>query len=272
MRRDDPGLHRTVVTGPGELLGAVADLIERERFGAVVTRVAGDDLGVTAVVDFDGGVVAGGLPSDVVDSVLADAAALADREQPGTVAYGGMEFFIEPLVPRPRLVVFGAVHIAQALSDHASLLGYHVTVSDSRQVFTTRERFPAADELLVGWPDQVADRLVLDRRTSVVVLSHDARFEDPLWPIVLPTNVRYIGAMGSSRTATRRRERLLADGWDERAVDRIHGPIGLDIGADTPGEIAVAILGEMISQVRRPGRPLDLVGEQRPLARSDRTG
>lgn len=260
------------MTGPDELLAAVAGLVEKERFGASVTQLVGEHLGLTAVVDLEDGLVAGELPSGIAGAVLADVATLVDRERPATVSYGDIELFVDPVVPRPRLVVFGAVHIAQALTDHAALLGYHTTVSDSRQVFTTRERFPVADELLVGWPDQIVDRLVLDRRTSVVVLSHDARFEDPLWPIVLPTDVRYIGAMGSRRTAGRRRERLLAEGWGESTVDRIHGPIGLDIGSETPGEVAIAILAEMISGHRRPGEPLDLVGERVPLARSDRTG
>lgn len=255
-------------TASDAVLGAVSTLIDEERFGATVTAVAGHTLGLLAAVDVHEGVVAGALPNDHGDDILTDVATLVERETPATVAYGDLEVFVEPVVPRPRLVVFGAVHIAQALSDHAALLGYHVTISDSRPVFTTRDRFPAADELLVGWPDDVSDRLVLDRRTSVVVLSHDARFEDPLWPIVLPTDVRYIGAMGSRRTAARRRERLAEAGWDEATIDRIHGPIGLDIGSDTPGEVAVAIIAEMISELRQPGRPLELVGERRPLARA----
>jgi xanthine dehydrogenase accessory factor len=272
VRGDDPGAHRAVVSGPEDALAAAAGLIDEERFGATLTLVAGPRLGLTAVMDVERGLVAGALPDGVEASALRDATILVDRETSATVAYDGVEIFIDPLVPRPRLVVFGAVHIAQELSRHASFLGRHVTVSDSRRLFTTPERFPHADELLVGWPDQVADRLVLDRRTSVVVLSHDARFEDPLWPILLPTDVRYIGAMGSTRTASRRRERLVEAGWEDAIVDRIHGPIGLDIGSETPGEVAIAILAEMISRHRRPGEPLGLVGERLPLARRPPSG
>lgn len=266
MRRHDPGLRREMVSEAIDTFDAVERMIADERFGARLTVVAGEPLGGRAVMDADRGIVAGDLPAPIRADALADAATLLDRELPATLTYDGVDVFIEPLVPRPRLIIFGAVHIAQALSSHASLLGFHVTVSDARASFITPERFPAADDLAVGWPDQIVDRVALDRRASVVVLSHDARFEEPLWPLLLPTPVRYIGAMGSKRTAARRRERLLAQGFDEATVDRIHGPIGLDIGADTPGEVAVAILGQIISEHRRPHEKLDLVGERRPLA------
>lgn len=260
------------MSGVDDILEAVARLIEHERFGARVTVVSGPGLGASAIVDLDEGVVAGQLPAGSGSDILADVAELVDREVPATLGYGEVEVFIEPVVPRPRLVVFGAVHIAQALCGLARLMDFHVTVSDSRPAFLTRERFPEADELLVGWPDQVIDRLVLDRRTSVVVLSHDARFEDPLWPLLLPTPVRYIGAMGSRRTARRRRERLAESGFDEATIARIRGPIGLDIGAESPEEVAVAIFAEMIALHRRPDQPPVLKGERRPLARENEAG
>ena len=246
------------------VLTAVAGMIEAERFGARVTVVAGPGVGLSAAVDLERGLMAGSLP-EPADVIFSDASTLIEGETPATLGYGEVEVFIEPVVPRPRLVIFGAVHIAQALSAHAALLGHHVTISDARATFLTPERFPQADELLVGWPDEVADRLVLDRRTSVVVLSHDSRFEEPLWPILLPTPVRYIGAMGSRGTAARRREALAASGFTEAEIGRIHGPIGLDIGAESPGEVAIAILAEMIASLRRPSAPQALVGEMRPL-------
>ena len=253
------------------IVSALERLVAEERFGARLTVVSGEGLGKAAVLDLEDGLVAGELPPDA-EVALDDAAVLVDREMPATLAYGDTEVFIEPVVPRARLVIFGAVHIAQALTDHASLLGFHVTVVDARAAFVTEDRFPRADELLVGWPDDVVDRVTLDRRTSVVVLSHDARFEDPLWPLVLERPVRYIGAMGSKRTAARRREKLLAAGFDEATVDRIHGPIGLEIGADSPHEVAVAILAQMIAEHRRPHEPPELKGERRPLVPAHRLG
>lgn len=229
------------------VLDATQNLVDEDALGAVITVIAGVDVGAKAVVDSRGEVVAGAIPAGVADQVRGDAVNLMARELSTTLAYGDDEVFFEVIVPRPRLFVFGAVHIAQELVQHAALLGFHTVVADPRPAFVTPERFPDADELRVGWPDTVVDRSSFDASTFVVVLTHDRRFEDPLWPIVLPTEVRYIGAMGSAKTTAARRERLLSSGFGPSQVDRIHGPIGLDIGSRTAGEVAIAILGEMIS-------------------------
>jgi xanthine dehydrogenase accessory factor len=234
-----------VVTSP--VLEATRNLIEKDDFGVVVTVIAGPDAGAKAVLDSEGTLVAGSLPERVDGAARADAVELMAREMSTTLAYGEDELFFEVIAPRPRLFVFGAVHIAQELIQHAGLLGFHTVVADPRPAFVTDERFPGADERRIGWPDDVVGRDELDSRTFVVVLTHDRRFEDPLWPLVLPTDVRYIGAMGSSKTSAARRKRLLEAGFSEDQVDRIHGPVGLDIGSRAAGEVAIAILGEMIS-------------------------
>lgn len=247
------------------VVDATRNLIEEEAFGVVITVITGTDVGAKAVLDDVGKVIAGALPDRLDEACRADAVALMSRESSSTLAYEEDEAFFEVIAPRPRLFVFGAVHIAQELVQHAGLLGFHTVVADPRPAFVTRERFPEADELRVGWPDDVVDSAAFDARTFVVVLTHDRRFEDPLWPILLPTDVRYIGAMGSAKTTATRRQRLLDSGFGADRVDRIHGPIGLDIGSRTAGEVAIAILGEMISvrylHHREPelrGRPVRL--------------
>ncbi len=255
------------MTGVHDTLAAIRRLIAGDRLGARLVTVSSDHLGWSAALDRDDGLIAGALPAEVQAEAIADAMVLMDREQSATLAYGPVEVFVDVVAPRPSLLIFGAVHIAQELGAIARRLGYAVTVSDARPAFTTQERFPDADRLLVGWPDALADALVFDRRTYVVVLSHDARFEDPLWPMVLGRQVKYIGAMGSKKTAARRRQRLLEAGYAEPVVDSIHGPIGLSIGAETPGEVAIAILAEMTAVRYGAGREPELSGVVQRLGR-----
>lgn len=226
----------------------------------MLTVVEGPDAGSKAVVDYEKGRIAGSLEVD--DDMLADARSLMDREQSRTLRYGDVEVFVETLAPPPTLVIFGAVHVAQALTELGSKLGYRVTVTDAREAFTTPERFPAATKVLVGWPEDVKDEILLDRRTYVVLLSHDARFEDPVLPLVLGSPAKYIGAMGSRRTHAKRVEKLEKLGYSAEDIARIHGPIGLDIGAETPEETAVSILAEMIQVRYGSGDGLSLRGRE----------
>ncbi len=248
-------------------LDAVRALVAAEALGARLISVEGPGPGASAVVDGSGRLLAGDLTEATRPDVVADVLELISRERSATLDYDDCALFIEPIVPRPVLTIFGAVHVAQSLSTLARHLGYRVVVSDSRPAFISTDRFPDADELLPGWPDQVADRIVVDHRSYIVVLSHDARFEDPLWPLVLGTPVRYIGAMGSGKTAAARRRRLLDAGYEEPQVDRIRGPIGLDIGAVTAGEMAIGILAEMTMARYRTGDPAELHGRVRRMAR-----
>lgn len=243
------------------ILDATTRLTKEDQLGAVVTVIVGDGVGTKAVLDGSGSVIAGALPDHLAESVRSDALTLMAREQNVTLGYGDTEVFYEVLAPRPRLFVFGAVHIAQELVQHAGLLGFHTIVADPRPAFVTAERFPDADELRVGWPNEVCDPGSFDERTFVVVLTHDRRFEDPLWPVVLPSPARYLGAMGSAKTSAARRRRLLEEGFTAERVDRIHGPIGIDIGSRTAGETAIAILAEMITERYLHDEPAELAGQ-----------
>ena len=242
------------------VVDATRSLVAEERLGAVIRVVAGPDLGAAAVVDSDTGVVAGSLPGSIQADVLADTAALMEHEQNRTLNYGDAEVYIETLAPPPVMLIFGAGHVAQPLSRFAMDLGFRVVVADARATWATDERFPHVDRLIVGWPDAVFAEVQLDRRTYVVLLNHDARFEDPVFPAVKGTPVRYIGAMGSRRTHRARQERLAAAGWSDDDLDRIHGPIGLDLGGETPEEMAIAILGDIIQVRYGHGSGLSLRG------------
>jgi xanthine dehydrogenase accessory factor len=239
---------------------AVKEILDAEVFGSVVTLVEGPAVGGKAVVDASGEVVAGTLPDDIVSDVLEDAVTLQGREQHRTLDYGDHSVFIETLAPPPDLLVFGAVHIGQALSNFGTQMGYRVTVVDSRAPFVTEERFPTAHRLLVGWPADLIDQIGFDRRTWVVVLSHDPRHETPPLAAALKSDTRYIGAMGSRRTHGLRVERLRELGFDDDDISRIHSPIGLDIGAETPQEVAVSILAEMTLVRYGAGSGLSLRG------------
>jgi xanthine dehydrogenase accessory factor len=158
---------------------------------------------------------------------------------------GDASVFFE-LYPAPeRLLIIGAVHVAEVLARLARPLGYRVIVADGRAAFLTRERFPEADVLLEAWPAEAFAQVGVDEATSICVLSHDPKFDEPALELALRSPARYIGAIGSRRTQAERRDRLRAAGFSDADVARIHGPIGLDLGGRHPGEIALAILAEM---------------------------
>ena len=146
-----------------------------------------------------------------------------------------------------RLLVFGAVDLAEALCKAASELGWRTIVADPRKRFATCERVPSADELLVEWPEEALARVQPDDRTAVVVLTHEDKFDIPALVGVLGSDAFYVGALGARRNQERRRARLLEEGLTGEDVDRIAGPTGLDVGAETPAETAVAILAEILA-------------------------
>ena len=163
----------------------------------------------------------------------------------------GRSLFLQVFNPPLRMIIVGAVHITQALAPMAALLGYEVTVVDPRRAFATDERFPGV-MVDTDWPDDALLRLAPDRRTAVVTLTHDPKLDDPALGVALSGDAFYIGSLGSRRTHAARLERLRVRGFDEPSLARIHGPIGLAIGAKSPAEIAVAVTAEITARLREP--------------------
>jgi xanthine dehydrogenase accessory factor len=180
-------------------------------------------------------------------AALARDALLADRSGPVDAPDG--RYFVQVFNPPPRLMLVGAVHIAQALAPMAALAGYAVTVIDPRRSFATDARFP---DLILSteWPDEAMARLRPDSRSAVVTLTHDPKLDDPALISALNSDAFYVGALGSRKTHAARLARLREAGLDEAQIGRIHGPVGLSIGAVSPAEVAVSILAQ-ITEVRR---------------------
>jgi len=244
MRRDDPGAHRAV-----DVLRAAQAAAAAGSPAVVATLLDPPDAARRAAFAADGSILAGALPDGLREPVREAVSAALASDRSGTVEVAGREVFLEIVAPAPRLVVLGAGPASEPLVEMAASCGFDVVVADPRPAFAEASRFPGAVEVLVGWPEDLEGRLRIDERTFVVSLLHDERFEGPMLPMVLDSPARYIGAMGSRRTHAKRLERLAGQGYAD-AAERIHGPVGIDIGAETPAEIAVAILAEVIS-VRR---------------------
>jgi xanthine dehydrogenase accessory factor len=171
----------------------------------------------------------------------------------GLIEEGDKQFFLDVHVPPVKLLVIGAVHVSQALAPMAAGLDLMVTIIDPRTAFASPERFPGV-ALLAEWPDEVMRRIRLDRHTAVLTLTHDPKIDDRALAEALRSDCFYIGALGSRRSHAQRLERLRAAGFGEDDLVRIDGPVGLNIGAVSPGEIAISILAEIISLLRQDRR------------------
>ena len=157
------------------------------------------------------------------------------------------DVFIEGFPPPPTLIIVGAGHIAIPLTTFAKTLNYRVVVIDARAAFATHERFPHADELIVAWPDEVLEKMDLNPSTSIAVLTHDPKFDEPTLKVILSRQVGYVGAIGSRKTGEERNARLRQQGLSDEQIQSIHGPIGLNIGATSPEEMALAIMAEIVA-------------------------
>ncbi|WP_342452874.1 XdhC family protein [Pararoseomonas indoligenes] len=178
----------------------------------------------------------------------AEAALLADKAGPVTV--GEETWFVQPQTPPPRMIVVGAVHVAQALVPMAAAAGFSVIIVDPRRAFATEERFAADAELVTEWPDEALEALRPDSRTAIVTLTHDPKLDDPALDVALRSGAFYIGALGSRRTHAKRVARLQEAGHGTEAIARINAPVGLDIGAVTAPEIALSIVAQVVAARR----------------------
>jgi xanthine dehydrogenase accessory factor len=225
------------------LIHRLAELRESEERGILFTAIDGEDAGTKVLVLESGGRVGEGL-----DEAVGQFDELIRRGRNTLVTLDdGTKVFAEWYGPPPRLFVYGAVDTAEAMCRAAKLLGWHAIVADARAKFATHERIPSADELIVEWPQEAIAQVQPDHQTAVVVLTHDDKFDEPALIGALETDAFYIGALGSRRNQERRRERLLEAGVREEALDRINGPCGLDIGADTQEETALSIMSEILA-------------------------
>lgn len=236
--------------------------LEREDRAVLLTVLDGPDTGRELLVLEDGEIVGSG-PRELAPH----ASELIRAKRSQTVELEGRTVFADILGPPPRLLVFGAVDTAEALCKAARMIGWRTIVADARGKFATRERIPSADELVVGWPEDVLAQVQPDHDTAVVVLTHEEKFDVPALTGALATEAFYVAAMGSRRAQERRRERLLEGGVAEAELKRIFGPSGLDIGASSPEETGLSILAEALAA--RAGRAGGHLKESRGRIHAD---
>jgi len=216
-------------------------LAETERC-VLFTVVEGEDSGKQLLVLESGETV-----GDAAASLAAEAGALITGGRNRSVELEGARVLAEVYGPPPRLLVYGAVDLAESLCAAAHIIGWRAIVADARPRFATPERIPSADELIVAWPEEAVAQVAPDVWTAVVVLTHDEKFDVPLLQAALATEAFYVGALGSRRNQERRRERLLEAGVEASRIDDISGPCGLDIGADSQPETAISIVAEILA-------------------------
>lgn len=244
---------------------ALLEAIEQEQGALLATQIDGDRPGAKLLLYDDGRQLGALEPSSLNDQVVSDGRELLNSGEALTREYQlgdqTVQVYLESHLPPRRMVIVGAVHTAIHLVTFAKELDCRTTVVDAREMFATRERFPHADELIVGWPDEVMPDLNLGPQTDIVMLAHDPKFEDPAMEVALNSRAGYIGAMGSKNTSAERNERLKARGFTDEQIGRIHGPIGLNLGGKTPPEVAISIIAEIVA-VRRGKDPR---GAQSPL-------
>lgn len=232
-----------------ELFKPLRSVLVDEQPAVLITVVRGSDelLGREMLVRDDGNVT--GSISDKLNEQLLKLAkeTLTQGESRREMLNEDIEVFAEAILPPPTLIAVGGVHITIALMSLAKTLGYRTVVVDPRSAFGNEERFPNVDQLIQDWPDEAFQQVPITRSTAIAMLTHDPKLDDPALKIALPGPAFYVGALGSKNTQAKRRQRLLDDGLTEEQLNRLHGPIGLQIGAGTPEEIAMSIMAEIVA-------------------------
>ena len=221
-----------------DLLKALNEERRARRAAILVTEIEGGDQRL---------VKAEALSADPLAALLEPA---LRSGKSGMVEQDGKSYFLTVQAPPTRLLAIGAVHISQALAPMARLAGLDVTIIDPRTAFATPERFPG-ETVLAQWPDEALAAMPLDRYTAIALVTHDPKIDDPALMLALRAECFYIGALGSRKTHAKRLERMRAAGFDDAALARIRAPIGLDIGAVSPAEIAVSVMAEIIAALRK---------------------
>ena len=216
------------------------------RAGAIVTRLSDGEQRFVRAEAVD------------ADPLAAELETALRMGKSATIAHQGEDYFLTVQAPAPRLTLIGAVHISQALAPIARIAGLDPSIIDPRTAFATPERFPDAP-VIAEWPDAALDQAPLDRYTAIALLTHDPKIDDLALVRALNAECFYIGALGSRKTHAKRIERMRGQGFGEAALARIHAPIGLDIGAVSPAEIAVSIIGEIVGALRK--KPLRAEGQ-----------
>ena len=232
-----------------ELFKSLHLVLTEEQPAVLVTVVKGPDgiLGREMLIQ-ENGSVAGTLRDDLNEQTLNLAKqTLAGGESRRLMLDEGTEVFMEVILPPPTLIAVGGVHITIALMALAKTLGYRTVVVDPRTAFGNETRFPNVDQLIPLWPQEAFQQIPITRSTAIAMLTHDPKLDDPALKIALASQAFYVGALGSKNTQAKRRQRLLEDGLTEEQLNRLHGPIGLEIGAGTPEEIAMSIMAEIVA-------------------------
>ncbi len=234
-----------------EWYAALRPIIASDRSSVIATVISGPiDLLARSIIVTDDGSTIGMLSAEIDRAVMAAAlhALRNGQSQRCTIDQPEpIEFFLDVIAPAPEVIAVGGVHIAIALTQLAKVMGYRTTVIDPRGVFGTEARFPHIDRLIHAWPDEALKQINLSSLSAVVMLTHDPKLDDPALKIVLPSEAFYIGALGSRTTQEQRRQRLLADGISEADLAKLHGPVGIDLGGQTPEEIALAVMAQIVA-------------------------